>query len=145
MPVDQDVVYLKTQRILREDAEVRMDKDGLLTVVLNEIRVTVKIEPHPRSQAVLVRISAPVLLSLVETPDLNKYVAFHGHKWVFGRLGLTMREDGLCDLNVSHTLLGDFLDPAELKYVVHGIAGAVESLDESLQSQYGGVLPQSTA
>ena len=141
MPVDVDAVLIKVQRILTEDETVAIDRDGNLTIPLHSVDVRVRVDAHPNGRATLVSIEAPVLHAVKPSPELDKHIAFQGHRWIFGRLGLSMREDGLCDVTVSHTLLGDFLDREELRYVVHGIARSVETADDALLSQFGGALP----
>lgn len=134
-------VVLKVQSILREDSEIKITREGVVRVLLYGVEVSVIVEPHPTGRATVVRVSVPILRSIPPTPELNEYLAFEGHQgWVFGRLALSMRDDGSCELSASHVLLGDFLDADELKYVVHGIARSVETVDEALLSRFGGEL-----
>ena len=72
------------------------------------------------------------------TPELYKWVATEGQAYFFGHPGVVERENGLGDIHFRHNLLGDFLDPEELKWGVLALGDTADDLDDELQARFGG-------
>ena len=112
----------KVQRILvAEFNDVRLTKDGGFAVQHGSSITFVEptdwapdSEGNPRS---LVRVWAPLGRDVTPTPELFKWAATEGQgKW-FGSVTVVEGKDGEgCFVMFDHTLLGDYVDPAELIY-----------------------------
>ena len=48
------------------------------------------------------------------------------------------KEKGTCFLQLDHTLLGDYMDPAELLAAVGGVLYSADDLDEVVHTRFGG-------
>lgn len=86
----------------------------------------------------LVRVGSPVGRDIAGTPELFKWVATEGQQQFFGGIRAMEQENGSWFLMLEHTLLGDFLDPAELETAVTFVLLAADDLDEKVRSQFGG-------
>jgi hypothetical protein len=134
----------KVQRILiGEFNDVRLTKDGGFSVPLGSS--TAFVEPrdwgkdpdgNPRS---LVRVWAPIGRKVPKTPELFKWAATEGQSKWFGSVTTIENEDNeTCFLMFEESLLGDFLDPAELVNVVYAIMTTGDELDEVVHEKFGG-------
>ena len=90
------------------------------------------------STSALVDVFAPVLLDVKPSPELWEYVAKNTDNWIFGHLSAEPTDDGTVTLILSHRLLGDYLDPEELKTAVGGIAVSADEVDDELRQRFGG-------
>ena len=132
----------KVQRYLL-DLGVRPEvtEDGGWTFRNGSARVFVRVREQQLgddSSRTLVDLSAPVLFGVSPTPELWEYVALNADNWIFGHLWAAKDDDGNVTLILSHRLLGDFLDPEELKSAVAGLAITAEEVDDKLAEQFGG-------
>ena len=139
-----DETAQKVQRILiGEFSDVRLTKDGGFSVPLGSS--TAFVEPrewaadgdgNPRS---IVRIWAPLGRKVPASPELFKWAATVGQSKWFGSTTVLENEDGTtCFLMFEMTLLGDFLDPAELITAVYAIMSTGDELDETVHETFGG-------
>lgn len=86
-----------------------------------------------------VMVWAPFVKHLKPSPELFEYVARNADSFLFGHLGLIDHsEQGTLTLVFSHTVLGDYLDPAELQAAVVAVAGTADSHDDELAAKFGG-------
>jgi len=132
----------KVQRYLL-DLGVRPEvtDDGGWTFRNGSARTFVRVREQERSDEssrTLVDISAPVLFGASPTPELWEYVALNADNWIFGHLWAAKDDEGTVTLILSHRLLGDFLDPEELKSAVAGLAISAEEVDDELAQRFGG-------
>lgn len=133
----------KVQRILvGEFNDVRLTKDGGFAVPLGSSVAFVEpvdwapdAEGNPRS---LVRIWAPLGRNVKSTPELFRWAATEGQSKWFGSVSVVENEDGTCFVMFDHTLLGDFIDPAEVISAVYAIMSTGDELDEVVHDRFGG-------
>lgn len=149
MPADLDLVKRKVESYLTDLApNVVIDQTGTYSARSGSARVFVRVLEHPDGESALIYVFAPVVEGARLTPELFEYVATDS-SMVFGTL-LVVRDtpdqpDGQSagaattgTIYVRHTLLGDFLDSAELEYAVGGIASSADDLDDELATRFGG-------
>jgi hypothetical protein len=134
----------KVQRILVAGFnDVRLTKDG--GFALSAGSTTAYVEPkdwapdsegNPRS---LVRVWAPIGHDVPITPELYKWAATEGQSKWFGSVTVMPDEEGkLAFMMFDLTLLGDFLDPAELVNAVGAILFTADELDDIVHDKFGG-------
>jgi len=87
----------------------------------------------------IVKVSSTVLWKVPLVPDLFQWVATEGQSRLFAHYRVYIDEDGTGDLMLEHDLLGEFLDPPELIEAVYSVMIGADSMDEDLQSRFGGM------
>ena len=138
-----DETTQKVQRILVDGFnDVRLRKNGF-AVEVGSTAAFVEIKDwspdkdgNPRS---LVYIWAPLGRDVKPTDELYHWAATDGQQLWFG--GVTViddKEKGTCFLQLDHTILGDFLDPAELLAAVGGVLYSADDMDEVVHTRFGG-------
>lgn len=127
----------RVQRLLVDFVgPVQVDSDGDFTFRMGSARVFIRVVPHGRdAQNTVVSIMSPTNLRVPPSPELFRYVATTGY--VFGDLMAIEREDGVY-VHLSHNLLGDFLDPDELKWAVGAVASTADDVDDEIHDKFGG-------
>lgn len=134
----------KIQRILvGEFNDVRLTKNGGFSVPLGS--TTAFVEPtdwapdsdgSPRS---IVRIWAPLGRDVPPTPELFRWAATEGQSKWFGSVTVVEGEEGKnAFVMFDHTLLGDFVDPAEVSTAVRAIISTADELDDIVHDKFGG-------
>lgn len=134
----------KVQRILVDGFnDVRLRKDGSFLLEAGSTAAFVEIkdwtadkEGNPRT---LVYIWAPLGRDLKPSEELYHWAATDGQQLWFG--GVTVIDDkdkGTCFLQLDHTILGDYLDPAELVAAVAGVMYSADDMDEIVHTRFGG-------
>ena len=133
----------KVQRILVDSFnDVRLRKDGFAlevgsTAAFVEIQAwTPDKDGNPRS---LVYIWAPVGRDVAPSDELFHWAATDGQQFRLG--GVTVIENKqakTCYLQFDHTILGDYLDPAELVTAVGAVMYTADDLDETVHTRFGG-------
>jgi hypothetical protein len=128
----------KVQRYLTDlVGSVELTPEGVFTFRAESTRLFVSCRPWEQTENTLVQLIAPVLQGCEPTPELYKHIATHADDYLFGHL--SAREDGdKLDILFTHTLLGDFLDPDELKRAVAGMIRTANDLDDALKTRFGG-------
>ena len=135
---DAAAVKERVQAYLTSAGPVQIDDKGRYSLESGSTRTFVEVMPHPDGKVSLVMVTAVVLFEVPLTPELFRHVALHTDDWVFGHLFVTEGEDGKGMVLMRHMLMGDYLDKDELMYVVFGITGVADDLDEKLKEQFGG-------
>jgi hypothetical protein len=132
------VVKDKVQRYLTDDFlnHVEVDSDGDFSARHGSARIFIRVVEHGEDRT-LVTLMVPLILEVQHSSDLYKHIALHSTDYLFGSMGLVDRGDH-CDIMLTHVLLGDFLDPAELKDAVGFMLTSAEELDDELQKSFGG-------
>jgi hypothetical protein len=134
----------KVQRILvAAFNDVRLTRDG--GFALSAGSTTAYVEPKdwaPDSEGnsrSLVRVWAPIGRDVPITPELFRWAATEGQSKWFGSVTVIENEDGkTAFLMFDHTLLGDFVDPAELVNAVGAVLFTADELDEIVHDRFGG-------
>jgi hypothetical protein len=136
MSVEQ--VKIMVQRILTEElTSVRLGSDGLIILENDSATGFVEVLEWGDDQTI-VKVSSTVLWDVPLVPDLFQWVATEGQARWFAHYRVFIDDDGTGDLMLEHDLLGDFLDPAELIEAVYAVMVGADSMDEDLQSRFGG-------
>jgi hypothetical protein len=134
----------KVQRILVEEYnDVRLHKNGGFVLEAGSTAAFVQIQEwtpdkdgNPRS---LVYIWAPLGRDVKPTPELYHWAAVDGQQMRFGTVSvLDNTEKGTCFVQFDRTLLGDYLDPAELVTAVNAVLYTADDLDEIVHDRFGG-------
>ena len=133
----------KVQRILVDGFnDVRLRKNGFSlevgsTAAFVEIQEwTPDKDGNPRT---LVYVWAPLGRDVKPTDDLFHWAATDGQQFRFG--GVTVienKEAKTCFLQFDHTIMGDFMDPAELIAAVGAVLYTADDLDETVHTRFGG-------
>ena len=142
-----DATMMKVQRILTGPMGLRIQLQGDLILVFfqnSSTHVNVRVvdwgktkDGEPRT---LVHISSPVLRGLKPSPELYEWVAKDGTKFWFGHMQLfeDQKAPGTLLMMMAHTLLGDYLDEAELSSALFAVLGSADEWDDKLQARFGG-------
>lgn len=137
-----DVTSQRVQRILVGEFEVTLTKDGGFRVDLGSTAVFITVKEwtpdndgNPRS---IVRVSAPLGRKVAATPELFRWAAIDGRARLFGGVTVFEEEGGTLFLVYDHTLLGDFIDPAEMITAVYAIGSTADEFDEIVHDRFGG-------
>jgi hypothetical protein len=127
----------KVQRYLADlIGGVELTADGRFTFQHGSARVFVTCtEWHGET---LVTVTAPVLIECAASPELFEHIALAGDDYVFGHLFAQRADDGTVAVLLTHRLLGDFLDPDELKHAVGGVVTSGDQVDDELKTRFGG-------
>jgi hypothetical protein len=138
MGADVPAVKDKVQRYLVElFGGVQVDRDGDFTVRHGSTQVFVSVRPfHEANTAV--KVFAPINFDVPASAELFHYVATRG-SYPFGHLRCS-EQDGKVVVTFGHTLLGEFLDPDELKVALFTVAGLGDGLDDEIKAKFGGRL-----
>jgi len=85
-------------------------------------------------------VFAPILWGVTPVPELYEYLARQAPRSWFGNIQVDAdkKTPGAVTLIYTHSLLGDFLDEAELAVVVSHVQTMADSLDDPLQKRFGG-------
>ena len=130
------VVKDKVQRFLLEVLNtVSIDRDGDFTFREGSTRLFISVQPFGEASA-SVRIVAPIINDAPASPELFKFIATDG-SYKFGHL-TCHEKNGRVSILFNHTLLGDFLDPDELKLAVFLMARTADELDDEIVKKFGG-------
>jgi hypothetical protein len=144
---DLDMTMMKVQRILTGPMGLRISLQGTtITVTFQDssTRVNINFTDWGKNKAgdpsTLVQISSPLLWEVDPTPQLYEWIAREGGKYYFGHV--TAYDDssaaGKLFLNMSHTLLGDYLDEEELHWALYSLLNTADKLDDELKGKFGG-------
>lgn len=136
MATDINLVRQRVQSLLTANFEVQLHPNDEYSVVNGSTRVFITVNQVGDSFC-FVHLMAPVLIDAPVTAELYEYVATTD-PFIFGRLLAKKEDDGTVTVLLTHSLLGDFLDEAELGYAVAGIAGSADELDDELVGKFGG-------
>lgn len=136
--MSQQQVKEKVQRILVEElGSVSIDKDGDFFVHFDSAVVFVTVIDL-KDDVTLVKSFAILLSDVPLNADLYRWAATEGQAFHFGRSRIIEGDNGQGRIIFEHTLLGDFLDPEELKWAVIALGHDANDLDDQLQARFGG-------
>lgn len=134
----QAQVREKVQRILTDAlGSVSIDSDGDFFVRFGSTVVFVHVEGIDE-EATMIESFAIVLDDVKLTPEVYRWAATEGQRYRFGRAAVVEGDAGVGRILANHTLLGDFLDPEELKWAVIATGRLADDLDDELQGRFGG-------
>ena len=116
---------------------VEVKGDGDFSFAWETTRLHVGVSPFRESETT-VRVQAVAVWEVPESPELFKWIATQAHGYTFGALSLYTRTDGTYNVNFIHTLLGDTLDPDELRHAVNAVSWTANEIDEIVVEKFGG-------
>jgi len=117
--------------------EVDMEEDGTASLQYGSARVYITVDTFDEDEAV-VKVCAKVVSGAKPTPELYHTLATHQSE--VGHLYAVEEPDGTVTINFSHSLLGEFLNPAELRMTIVAVAYAADQLDDGLAASFGGTV-----
>jgi Putative bacterial sensory transduction regulator len=127
----------KVQRYLADMlGTVSIDRDGDFFVRNGSAQVFLRIAPLGEKNT-MVRVWAPTNHNVPESPDLYRYLATNT-RYYFGALTAQPNDNNTATVVFSYSLLGEFLDPDELRSAVTAVAVAADALDDEIKSKFGG-------
>lgn len=85
-----------------------------------------------------VRIAAPLVRNVPESPELYKWIAHNGSGFHLGAIEIFYDREGLLFLIYQHTLLVDYLTLDELDTAMWAVLATANKMDEWLKSTFGG-------
>lgn len=134
----------KVQRILAaEFNDVRLTKDGGFAVEYGSSVTFIEpidwVPDSDGSSQSLVRVWAPIGRDVKPTPEMFRWAATEGQDKLFGSVTVLEGKDGEgCLLMFDHTLLGDYVDPAELTTAIYAVLFTADDLDDIVHDRFGG-------
>jgi hypothetical protein len=137
MAANVPAVRDRVQRILtRLLGSVQVGADGEFSFDYESTRVFIRVEPW-QDQATIVSVYAITNIDVPSSLELFRFVAGE-NTWFFGHLAAQEVQDGKVTVVFRHTLLGDYLDPEELRTAVAAVASTADQVDDVIQQQFGG-------
>lgn len=144
---DVDVTMMKVQRLLTGPMGLRVTLQGdriSISFTDSSTRVDVSVYDWGKDKdgdpSSVVQLSCPILWEVDPTPALYEWIARQGGAFYFGHL--VAYDDssaaGKLFLAMTHTLLGDYLDEAELSAALFAMLGTADRLDDELKEKFGG-------
>lgn len=131
-------VSQKVQRILTDMlGSVQVRKSG--TFYMTNDSAAIFVEAREWGDETIVKIFSPMLRNVRPTDEVFRWIATEGQSYWFAHARAYVRDDGLCDIIMEQDLLGDTLDPEELRTAVSAVAINANDLDDELQSRFGGI------
>ncbi len=136
MAGDVLAVKEKVRRYMTEWFQsLQVDKDGDFTFRHNNTQVWVSVAPF-RDENTVVKIFAVTNLDVPESLELYKHIATQG-SYGFGTLGAREIE-GKVRILLGHSLLGETVDPEELKVSLFMVAGLADKVAVEIKEKFGG-------
>lgn len=133
---DIEVTRQRVQRMLADlFGSIEVDRDGDFTFRHGSTRVFISITDEFRGHT-LVNVRAITNLRVPPSPELFRYIATENN-YIFGALRGHEGDEGVL-VTFRQTLLGDTLDPEELRTAVIAVAGTADDVDDEVQSRFGG-------
>lgn len=117
--------------------DVTVNEDGSATLLWGSARVDITVEVFDEDQSV-VQVKATCVTGATPSPDLYEHVATSsvdlGHYTVVPETG------GTVGIVISHGLIGEFLNPAELRMTIVAVAHEADTTDDALAARFGGTV-----
>ena len=137
-PSPPDRLRQKVEQILTGIlGRVEVDQQGAFSFPFESTRVFVNVAPfHETSVA---NVYAITNVEVPATPELFRWIATHTDSWLFGHLGAEESDRGVTVV-FRRSVLGDFVDPAQLHQAVGIVATTANQIDEEIKRQFGGRL-----
>ncbi len=141
MSVDVLAVKDKVQRYIAEVAgTVQIDSDGDFTFRTGSSQMWVSVSKVEKTgsyaEFVAVKVFANTNNRVPASPALYEYVATEG-RYRIGALRCSRKDDGV-RVWLEHTLMGNFLDPAELYMTINYIGATADWVDDQIRQRFGG-------
>lgn len=125
----------RVQRYLASATAVEVTQDGQMTFRHGSARFFIRVAEH--ADSVMIWVFSPLAFKIPPSPEVFKFVALHSDDYIFGHMSAVETDEGV-RIDLTHTLLGDFLDEEELHWAVGAMAAAGDELDDKIVGQFGG-------
>ena len=142
---DIEEVRRKVQRILTDElGRVEIDRDGDF-VLHNESAmafISLRAMNDSPDADIVIRSFCPMLVNVKLTPDVYKWVATEGQQFFFGHCEVIENDDDPTHGRIlfRHSIVGNDLDPGELKNLLYVTMITSNNLDDKLKAMFGGML-----
>ncbi len=128
----------KVQRYLTDLlGSVSLDRDGDFFVRNGSAQVFLRVVPFGEKNTI-VRIWAPTNHGVPESAELYHYIATCA-RFYFGALTASPTPANTANIAFSYSLLGEFLDPDELRSAVSAVAVSADTIDDEIKEKFGGM------
>ena len=117
--------------------EVEELPEGDVAVRYGSARVTVHTTLFDEDSSLVV-VDAPLVSGIAVSPELFEHVATASPAEGLGHLCLEHDADGTATVHYRHSLLGEYLEGAELRMSVVAIALLGDRMDDALAERFGG-------
>jgi hypothetical protein len=115
--------------------DVTVNDDGSATLLWGSARVDVTVEVFDQDQSV-VQVKATCVTGASPSPALYEHIATSSLD--LGHFSVVAEEGGTAAIVISHGLIGEFLNPAELRMTIVAVAHEADSTDDELAARFGG-------
>ena len=106
------------------------------TLSYGSARVIVDVEVFDEDQSV-VHVRARCVTGATRSPELYHVAT---NRADLGHFRVVDEDDGTVAIEFSHCLIGEFLNPAELRLTVVAVAFTADRFDDDLAARFGGVV-----
>jgi hypothetical protein len=138
MAGDLAAVRNKIQMYLTQNfSDVNIDSDGDFSIRNGSAKIFVRPWTSDDVDWTAINLEIQLLSGVKETSTVFEHLALHADDYHFGHLSASRGEDGL-NIFLTHSVLGDYLDEAELCQAVGAMGGIADNLDDELKSLFGG-------
>ena len=135
---DISSVTAKVQSILVNNFNnVTLAKTGGFSLRNESARGFIEVQPFDDDSAKIV-VYSPFLFKVVPSPELFEWVALNGGGYHFGYITAVEIDDGSITLAFKYSLLGNYLDEAELVNAILAVMTSANKIDDELKAKFGG-------
>lgn len=127
----------KVREHLSSFDDVTINEDGSGTLLWGSARVDVAVEVFDEDQSV-VRVFACCVTGATPSPELYEHVATTSFD--LGHYEVVPTGEGTVDIVIRHSLIGEFLNPAELRMTIVAVAHEADNTDDALAARFGGAV-----
>ena len=136
-PTEVTEARSRMHEFLSSFKDVSHHDDGTASLQYGSARVVVSVEVFDEDQAV-VKVRSQLVTGAKSSPELFHHVATQSTE--LGHLRAVEEEDGSVTILLSHSLLGEFLNPAELRLTIVALALVGDQFDDLLAERFGGTV-----
>ncbi len=115
--------------------DVTVNEDGSATLLWGSARVDITVDVFDEDQS-MVSVRALCVHGATPSAELYEHVATTSLQ--LGHFSVEPEPGGTVGIVISHGLIGEFLNPAELRMTIVAVAHAADSTDDELAARFGG-------
>ena len=138
--IDEAVNQVKqrVQTFLPRQWNTELKQDGGWMCRFDSTVVHINVRTIEGSDATYVVVWAPILWNVPYTTEVADFVARES-RYFFGHVFIDDDDEpGTVKIIFEHSLLGDYLDEAEIHYAVGAVGNTANRLDDELKARFGG-------
>jgi hypothetical protein len=117
--------------------DVTVNDDGSATLLWGSARVDVTVGVFDQDQSV-VQVKSTCVTGATASPELYEHIATSSLD--LGHYSVVAEDGGSVAIVISHGLIGEFLNPAELRMTVVAVAHEADTTDDELAARFGGTV-----